>query len=63
MSADPRGPVRKIQAVDLSRRAVPGDGWTYLTMEPCGHVGAFVSHHHYNVGDDQRCFDCRSVTA
>ncbi len=53
--SDPRGPIRKIIAIDDSRT----DG-TLITMD-CGHVGRFNQIFHYTLGADLRCFQCREI--
>ena len=52
---DPRGPERRIVAVDCSPTT-----HTAVTLS-CGHVGEWVAHHSYRVGDRAHCFACRSA--
>jgi hypothetical protein len=51
MSADPRGPERKITHVEESC------GPTKLTLS-CGHVRGATNHFHYRTGDRFHCLTC-----
>lgn len=48
---DPRGPVRTATHVEARTDIV-------LVTLTCGHVGHFVPHFTYRVGDTHRCFRC-----
>jgi hypothetical protein len=54
--ADPRGPVRRIIAVNRD----PNTGRVTVTLD-CGHVRERVSHFSYNVGDTDRCYGCDTI--
>jgi hypothetical protein len=47
---EPRGPLRTIEAIE-ERTAVT------LLLLSCEHIET-APHHHYQVGDDSRCFQC-----
>lgn len=51
-SYDPRGPLRRITAIQESA------GPTLITKE-CGHTSEHANHFTYKVGADIHCFDCR----
>lgn len=57
MGNDPRGPLRKIVAVDPPSIERPAC-ITYLTLS-CGHVSESNGIYSYKVGADCRCFACR----
>jgi len=48
---DPRGKVRTITAVELTR------GATLVTCD-CGHVGKFAPHFTYKIGASIHCYSC-----
>jgi len=51
MNKDPRGPNREIRKVE-ERADI-----TLLTLD-CGHVAQCVSHFHYKIGNQHRCYAC-----
>lgn len=52
---DPRGPIRRIVAVDSVNTEHPDH--TAVTLD-CGHIRKFNPIYHYKVGSDARCLAC-----
>lgn len=59
MRIDPRGPSRKITAVDENR--VGNTFGPTLVTKDCGHTGEYANHFTYKVGASLHCFDCRDA--
>jgi hypothetical protein len=59
MRIDPRGPSRKIVAVD--RNVVDNVVGPTLITKDCGHTGEYANHFTYKVGASLHCFACRDA--